>query len=118
MTTATYTRPSEADLPAALAEDVEKAAQELALGLGVSVSAGPYAYRTQPRITTLISAVRAEAIASTEAKFRELAEGWERETIIPGYDDYLCGVHGCARELQSLLTPCPQSRHDAGEEKP
>lgn len=62
-------------------------------------------------------AVRAEAIAETEAKFRALAEKWRKDMKCHGgnpagwADKY-------ATSLESILAPCPQSRHDAGEGKP
>jgi hypothetical protein len=57
---------------------------------------------------------RSEAIASTEAKFRELAEKWRKDMKCRG--GIPAGWAGkYATSLESILTPCPQSRHDAGE---
>lgn len=64
-------------------------------------------------------AVRAEAIASTEAKFRELADAWsdDDQEEVRGESSHQRNAvrKACASELLSLLTPCPQSRHEAGE---
>ena len=91
-------------------------------------------------------AVRAEAIAETEAKVRELAEErdhlglwqhnilarlgglverWEREATNADDGTYtsrtafiVMQARECAGQLRSIITPCPKSRHDAGESEP
>jgi hypothetical protein len=59
-------------------------------------------------------------VESCEAKFRELAEKLAtkeavQRTIGGTHADEAYGLMIARREIESLLTPCPQSRHDAGE---
>jgi hypothetical protein len=52
-------------------------------------------------------------------KFRALAEKWRKDAMTcdddgrPELGDWR--MNESAKELESILTPCPQSRHDAGE---
>jgi len=87
--------------------EVEKARNDV-------YSAFLYGDETRSKFASYEKAVRAEAIAETEAKFRELAEKWRQESVA-----YSCLMIpftlGFITDSESLLTTCPQSRHDAGE---